>query len=80
MDHWRKAGRSQIHGPNVPYTVYLSDLTSGFSLGVLETLTAFNVRFTIEPVLVETPDRTCEVDAEDLWFYRLVFWWALQYR
>jgi len=23
--------------------------------------------FTIEPVLVETPDRTCEVDAEDLW-------------
>ena len=37
------------------------------------TLTAFNVRFTIEPVLVETPDRTCEVDAEDLWFYRLVF-------
>ena len=56
-----------------PNTVYLSDWTSGFRLGVLETLTAFNVRFTIEPVLVETPDRTCEVDAEDLWFLPACF-------
>ena len=29
------------------------------------------VRFTVEPVLVESPDRSCEVDSEDLWCSRL---------
>ena len=28
-------------------------------------------RFTVEPVLVESPDRSCEVDSEDLWCSRL---------